>query len=130
MDIKNYEDLQVAILELEDKEKRQKHQMVANFNAFKESMTPMNLLKSTFTKVKETPGITGSVLKAGVGLGVGFLSKKLLLGKSPGFLRKMIGSAVQMGITGLVAKKTDTIKSTGTQILKNVFRSRRSNGIK
>jgi len=125
MDIKNSTDLKAAILALESKERRQKQELVVNFKDFKESLTPINLLKSTFNKVKESPGITGSIVKASVGLGVGMLSKKLLLGKSPGFFRKIIGSAIQMGVTGLVAKKSDDIKTGGNQLLKTLFRPRK-----
>jgi len=126
MEIKNSEDLKVAIRELEAKELRQKQQLTADFHAYKETLKPMNLLKSTFNKVKETPGITGTILKATVGLGVGILSKKLFLGKSPGILRKVVGSAVQMGLAGLVAKKTDAIKQNSGQLLKRIFSKRMS----
>ncbi|MCW3090364.1 MAG: hypothetical protein JWP81_1433 [Ferruginibacter sp.] len=122
MDIKNSADLSAAILELEQRKEREKQQLVQNFHGFKESMTPRNLLKSTFTKVKETPGIKGSILKAALGLGVGLLSKKLIFGKAPGLVRKVVGSAIEMGLAGLVAKKSDTIKSTGSKLLKTLFR--------
>jgi len=128
MEIKNSEDLRAAILELEDRKQREKQQLVENFHAFKESLTPINLLKSTFKKVKETPGITSTVLKATVGLGVGLLSKRLLLGKSPGILKKIVGSAIEMGVARFVTKKSDTIKSTGNNFLKNFFRSKNKNG--
>lgn len=121
MDIKNSEDLKAAILELEDRKEREKQRLTQNFHELTESLKPINLIKSTYHRVKETPGITGTVLKAGVGLGVGLLSKRLLLGNSPGFLRKIIGSAIQMGVTGMVAKRSDIIKSTGGQFLKKLF---------
>ena len=124
MEIKNSEDLKAAILELEDKQRRQKLQLTEELHTFTESLKPINLLKSTYHKVKETPGIAGTVLKATMGVGVGLLSKKILLGNSPGFLRKIIGSAIQMGVAGLVAKKSDTIKYGGNQLFKNIFRAK------
>ena len=75
MEIKNSEDLKAAILKLEDRKQRQKQELVENFHAFKESMTPVNLIKSTISRVKDSPGITGTILKASVGLGVGLISK-------------------------------------------------------
>jgi len=125
MEIKNSEDLKIAIRELEEKELRQKQQLKADFHAYKETLTPMNLLKSTFNKVKETPGITSSVLKATLGLGAGLLSKKLFLGKSPGIFRRVVGSAVQMGLAGLVAKKSDAIKQNSGNLLKKIFGSKK-----
>jgi len=126
MEIKNSEDLKIAIRELEEKELRQKQQLKADFHAYKETLRPINLLKSTIHKVKETPGITSTVLKATLGLGAGILSKKLFLGKSPGIFRKVIGSAVQMGLAGLVAKKTDAIKQNSGQLLKKIFSKKMS----
>jgi hypothetical protein len=129
MEIKNSEDLKAAILELEDRQQREKARLVQNFHNFKESLTPVNLLKSTFSKVKDTPGIGGTVLKASLGLGVGLLSRKILMGKSRGIVKRILGSALQMGVARLVTKKTDTIKSGGRRLLKNIFSSKRNNGI-
>ncbi|MEP7108511.1 MAG: hypothetical protein ABI760_11025 [Ferruginibacter sp.] len=125
MEIKNSADLRAAILDLEDKSKREKQQLIEDFHVFKESLAPINLIKSTIKKVKETPGITGIVLKTSLGLGVGLLSKRLLVGKSAGILKRIIGSAIEMGVAGLVAKKTDNIKETGFQLFKNFFRSKK-----
>ncbi|MEO6547516.1 MAG: hypothetical protein ABIN94_05935 [Ferruginibacter sp.] len=120
--IKNAAELKAAIQELERKEAREKEQLVQNFHGFTNSIKPMNLLKSTFVKVKESPGITGKLLKAGLGLGVGLLSKKLVFGKAPGIVRKVVGSAVEMGLASLVARNTDTIKSTGARLIRSMMK--------
>ena len=106
MEIKNSEDLKAAIRELEDKKHRQKQELVQNFHTFKESLTPINLLKSTFNRIKETPGITNTVLKASVGLGVGLLSKRLF---KPAKLTPLIG----MWAT--------TLKRTNMKIVTKIF---------
>ena len=129
MEINNSADLRAAILELEDRKQREKQQLVENFHELTESLKPMNLIKSTFNKVKETPGDTGNILKATIGLGVGLLSKRLLIGKSAGLLKKILGSAVEMGVAGLVANKSDAIKSSGNRFLQNIFRSKNKNGM-
>jgi len=124
MQIKSSADLSAAIAELEAREAMEKQQLVQHFHAFTHSLTPLNLLKSTFAKVKESPGITGTLVKAGLGIGVGLLSKKLVYGSAPGIVRKVVGSAIEMSLAGLVAKKTDTIKSTGAKLIRNLFRSK------
>lgn len=128
MEIRNSEDLKAAILDLEDRRQREKLQLVDNFHAFKESLTPINLIKSTINKVKDSPGITGTVLKASLGLGVGLLSRRLLLGRATGILKKILGSAIEMGVARLVTRKSDTIKSTGSQFFRNIFRSMKKVG--
>ncbi len=124
MEINNAADLRAAILELEDRKLRDKQQLVENFHAFTESLSPVNLIKSTFNKVKETPGISGTVLKAAVGLGVGILSKRLLIGKSGGLVKRMLGSALEMGVMGVVAKNTGTLQSKGVRLIKSLFGSK------
>ena len=124
MEIKNSADLRAAILELEDRKQREKQQLVENFHTFTESLSPINLIKSTFNKVKETPGISGNILKAAVGLGVGILSKRLLIGKSGGLVKRMLGSALEMGVMGVVAKNTDTLQYKAVRLFKNLFGSK------
>jgi len=121
MEIKNSADLKAAIVELEHRKLREKQELVNDFHAITESLKPMNLIKSTFQRVRETPGIGGNILKATVGLGVGFLSKKLLLTKSTGIVKTLLGSALKMGVAGIVAKNTGNIKSSGTKFFKNLF---------
>jgi hypothetical protein len=47
-------------------------------------------------------------------LGAGFFSKKLLVGKSAGMLKKTLGIALQYGIAALVAKKKDKEEKSGS----------------
>ena len=126
MEIKNSADLKAAILELEDKRDREKKQLVKNLNELNESLKPINLIKSTIQKVKEGPGVGPTLVKATVGVGMTMLSKKFLFGKSPGIFRKIIGSAIQMGLAGLVAQKTPTLNAPGKSLLSKIFRSKNS----
>lgn len=130
MEIKNSADLKAAIAELEHRKLKEKQELVSDFHELTESLKPINLIKSTYHNVKESPGITGNLLRAGVGLGVGMLSKKFLLGKSTGIIKNLLGSAIKMGVAGLVAKNTSNVKLTGTRFFKNLFGSKKhSNGV-
>lgn len=131
MEIKNSADLKAAIVELENRKVNEKQALVNDFHAITESLKPLNLLKSTFHKVKESQGISGNILKAAVGLGVGLLSKKILISKSTGVVKTLLGSAIKMGVAGLVAKNTDNIKTSGTRFFKNIFSSKKHyNGVR
>ena len=126
MEIKNSVDLKAAILELEDRRDREKLQLVKSLNELAESLKPINLIKSAIQKVKDGPGVGPTLVKATVGVGMTMLSKKLLLGKSPGIFRKIIGSVVQMGLAGLVARNTPSLKPPGKSLLSKIFRSKNS----
>lgn len=125
MEIKNSADLQEAIVQLEAKNLREKLQLKENFHELTESLKPINLIKSTFNKVKESPGITGNILKATVGLGIGLLSKRLLIGKSTNIAKTFLGSVIKMGVAGLVAKNSDNIKASGSRFIKNIFNAKK-----
>ena len=131
MEIKNSADLKAAIVELENRKVNEKQALVNDFHAITESLKPLNLLKSTFHKVKESQGISGNILKAAVGLGVGLLSKKILISKSTSVVKTLLGSDIKMGVAGLVDKNTDNIKTSGTRFFKNICSSKKHyNGVR
>lgn len=123
MEIKNSADLRAAIIELENKRQEQKRQLAISYHSVTESLKPMNLIKSTFKTVKDSPGLTGSLLNAGIGLGIGLLSKKMLIGKSAGLLKRVLGPAIQMGVAGLVTKNTGNLKTVGKRLLQTFLHS-------
>jgi hypothetical protein len=45
------------------------------------------------------------LLKTGIGLASGFLTRKLMVGPKAGLLKKLFASAVQAGVSGFVIKK-------------------------
>jgi len=126
MNIKNSADLRAAIQELEIRKQLEKKQLAESFEVLKESLKPINLLKSTFNSVREAPGLGGMVVNTTLGMGAGLLSKRLMVGKSAGLLKKLFGSAVELGVAGLVANNSGTIKSAANQLFKNIFRSKKS----
>ena len=125
MNIKNSADLKEAIQDLKNRKQLEKKQLVESFEGFKESLKPINLLKSTFNSVKETPGLGGLVVNTTLGMGVGLLSKRLMVGKSAGLLKKLFGSAVELGVAGLVANNSGTLKSAANRLFKNIFQPKK-----
>jgi len=124
MKIKNATDLRAAILELENRKQQDQQKVIETFQSLKKSITPLNLVKSMFTEIKESPGLTGNILNATMGLGVGLLTKKLFIGKSTGLIKKVLGMAVEIGAAGLFANKAETLKSVGSKLIKNIFPSK------
>ena len=130
MDIKNALDLQEAIKKLEDKSMVQKNDLIDQFHATYESFKPINLLKSSLNKVVHSPGTVDNVINATIGLGAGVISKRLLIGKSAGILKKLFGMAFEFGVAGLVSKNSDSIKSGGINLLSKIFKSKKSSPVR
>lgn len=50
-------------------------------------------------------GFKNDVLKTGIGLATGFLTRKLFLGANAGILKRLLGTALQAAVSGYVIKK-------------------------
>ncbi|HEY2649629.1 MAG TPA: hypothetical protein VGI38_10560 [Puia sp.] len=122
--ITNCEELSEAIAELELKAAAQKRDIQETFRAVSENLKPLNLVKNGFRSVfsgehKE------DLVNALLGLGSGFLSRKLILGKTNGFVGKTIGKAIQWGMAGLVSNNAEKIKEKAGGIIDRLFKKRR-----
>ena len=124
MEINNATDLKMAIERLENQNLVQKNVITEQFHNTLESLKPMNLLKSSFNKVTKTPGLVENIMNAMVGLGAGFLSKKMLIGNSTGILKRLLGNALEFGVAGLITKNSGSIKSTGLGLFNKIFHSK------
>src|SRR5450759_3449830 len=85
-----------------------------------ESFKPVNLLKSTLKDITSSPFLIDNILGTAMGLATGSLSKKIFIGASGNMFRKLIGSILQVGITNVVARHPDTIKSFGQFIFQHI----------
>ena len=87
-----------------------------------DSLKPANLLRSTFHEVVSSPHLVDDLLGTAVGLATGFVSKKVvMIGASGNIIRKLIGSALQLGITTVVSQHPETIKSIGHFIFQRIL---------
>ena len=126
MEINTSADLKVAIKRLEQQSELQKEIVVEQFHKTYESLKPINLLKSSLNKVVRAPGVVENIINATLGLGAGVFSKKLLIGKSTGILKKLLGAAVEFGVAGLISKNSGSLKSGGINLLSKIFKSNKA----
>lgn len=106
-------DLKNAIQLLEVDQAHEEQLFKEQFLLIVESIKPINLLKSTFHDVASTPHLMNNLLGTTMGMGTGYLSKKIIVGGSSNIIRKVFGSILQFGITRIVAHHPETIKSIG-----------------
>lgn len=99
------EGLDIRIKELELRYEEQMADLRSAAAALMDSMSPMHLLKNTLKDVVNTPGLKGNLIDTAVGMGAGFLGKKLFVNKSGGLFKKMTGSALQFLLTSFVSRK-------------------------
>lgn len=119
------EDLEVAIKRLERKKNLMEDDLKDHFHLLLEDLKPANILKNTLHEVQESTPLKHNLLKIAVGLGAGYFSRKLVVGKSAGLVKKALGTALQFGITQFVAKKSQTTEENNpepTSKKKNLLR--------
>ncbi len=124
MNILNAEDLDLAIIGLERQKIVQHHELMKKYRETAESLHPGNLAKEAFEKIIHSTDARSGILKTITGLGVGILTKKLLLGHSGSFLQKVLGSAVKLGVAKTAISNTDKIKAYAMSIYHNVFQKK------
>jgi hypothetical protein len=121
--INNISELDTAIKRLERKKLLLEENLKDDFHTLLQSLKPTNILKNTIHEVQESPELKHNLLKVVLGLGAGYFSRKLIVGKSAGIVKKALGAALQYGITSFVAKKNGKEEESGLYSKKkNLFK--------
>jgi len=120
--IANTADLDLAIKRLERKKALMEEDLKDHVHVILESLRPTNILKNTIHEVQESTEIKHNLFKVALGLGAGYFSRKLVIGKSAGLVKKALGTALQYGITNFVAKKNDKDAGSYRPGKKNLFK--------
>lgn len=96
-------------------------QLKEEFRETVEALKPMNLIKGAFKKATSSPDMKTDVLNAAIGLTTGFVTKKLMMGRSTNPIKKILGIILEMTIANKVAKNADVIKATGNVLINKFF---------
>ena len=122
--IQSTTDLKAAIKRLERKRIIMEEDLQEKFHEILDGLKPANILKTTLQEVRESVPLKHNLLKVALGLGAGYFSRKLVVGKSAGLVKKALGTALQFGVTHLVAKKEDDFEESSSfkKKAKNIFR--------
>jgi hypothetical protein len=123
--VTNAEDLTLAISELELKVEEQRKDIQETFKRVSDNLKPLNLIKNGVRSVF-TEEHRGDLINALFGLGTGMLSRKLLLGRTKGFLGKSMGKVVEWGIAGLVTNNAEKVKEKAGWWIDKIFKKKHS----
>jgi hypothetical protein len=104
----NYFDIEERIKQLTVKNDLDKHQMLLAFNDALHELEPFNLLKNSVSDLFSSPGLGSTVLNTGLGLAVGYGSKKLAIGNSQNPFKLFLGYLIEVGMTSLVSKSVES----------------------
>lgn len=119
--ITNTTELNQAILLLEAKQTLEGCILKEQFKITYESLKPINLIKSTISELAASPDFKNDLLNTTLSLAVGYLSKKLAIGSTNNPFKQILGTILQMGVTNVVSKNADGIKSTVLNLIHTLF---------
>ena len=120
-------DLNFAIYQLELKQAEEGQLLKENFFMAYESIKPANLFRNTMSDVASSPYLIDNIIGTAIGLGTGYLSRKIMVGGSGNIFKRFFGSVMQFGITNIVAQHPNTIKSIGEFLFKHVIHKKELN---
>ncbi len=110
-------DLRNAILELESKQAEEAKLLKEQFHEAYSSMQPINILKNTLKRAVRSEDIKDKIVNTSVGLTTGFVLKQLFKGVTRTPVGRIFGNLLMLGVTNLVAKNPEVIKSVGSKLL-------------
>lgn len=115
----------ILLLEAEqaNKEKQLKEQFFITYESFK----PAKLLGSTLKEMVSSPYMIDNIIDTSISLATGYIAKKFVVGASGNIIRRLLGTVLQYGVTNLVAKNAESIKSLGQLAFKQFFRKKETN---
>lgn len=125
--ITNKAQLKNAILLLEAERAVNGQILKEQFYLTYESFKPINIIKSTLKDITSSPYLVDNILGTTMGLATGYISKKIIVGSSGNMIRKLLGALLQFGVTTIVAKNPDTIKSIGQFIFQHFLHKKEKN---
>lgn len=107
--------LETRIQELEKQYARQMTELKASGADIGDSLSPSRMLKSALKEVSQSPDLRKTAINTAIGIGAGFLGKKLYIGNSKSMFKKVAGSAVQFLIANFVRKKIPDMHKNGLE---------------
>ena len=119
--ITNTTELNQAILLLEAKQTLEGCILKEQFKITYESLKPINLIKSTISELAASPDFKNDLLNTTLSLAAGYLSKKVAIGSTNNPFKQILGTILQMGVTNVVSKNADGIKSTVLNLIHALF---------
>jgi hypothetical protein len=122
----SYTRLQESIQLLKEEQFIKRQLLQEQLNISYDSLKPLNLLRVAIRDMSSSPDLGNNVLGSVLGLGSGFLSRKLFVGTSGNLIRKLIGSFIQIGVTNLVAKHPDAIRNFGNYMIEHYISKKKT----
>jgi|SRR6185436_14852804 len=115
------------ILHLEARQAEEAIKVEEQFYVVYENLKPVNVIKGALKNAFASGTVKHTIIDTSIAIAAGFLSRKLFVNVSHNPLRKILGTALQFGITKAVAGNAEPLKGLAKRFIGgmiHLFRSR------
>ena len=103
--------LKESIRLLEIRQAEEGRALKEQFRITFESLKPVNLIKSSLNELTSSVEVKNSLFETIVSILTGYLTKKMMVSSNSNPLMKILGAVLQFGVTTLIAKNAETIRT-------------------
>ena len=103
--------LEQMILETKAQQKQDWIAIKDEVAEIKHNLRPLNLIRNTVEEINEAVGVKSHLAQSAISIGIGYLAKRLVVGKSDSAFKSIFGSVIQLIITNLVSKPHESESS-------------------
>jgi hypothetical protein len=90
-----------------------------------QGFNPLNLIKSTFEEITQTPDLKNNIINDVIGLFTGYLTKKIVVGASRNPIKNIAGFVLQYAVADIVSKHSEEIKFAGERLIHGIISLRK-----
>lgn len=119
-EIKNLGDLIKTIESIEIEREENLVDLKEHFRTSYKKVNIENILSESIKNIVSKPLVTDNIINTALSFIGGYLSKKIIIGKSNNIFKNILGSVVQYGFTSFVYQKPEII-NTIRQVIENLF---------
>jgi len=119
-EIKNLGDLIRTIESIEIEREENLVDLKEHFRTSYKKVNIENILSESIKNIVSKPLVTDNIINTALSFIGGYLSKKIIIGKSNNIFKNILGSVVQYGFTSFVYQKPEII-NTIRQVIENLF---------
>lgn len=120
------ESLKEMIAELEERQAKEGVLLKEQLDVTINNLRPANILQSIVKEFHVSKNLLDEIVNTAISITSGFVSKKIVVGRSKNQFLKLLGLAVQFGITTVISKKFHVLKEKVNQLIER-FLSEKEN---
>src|SRR5687767_11246877 len=124
------DNLNASISLLEQKRQREFLDLKQQLRETGESLKPANLIKSAVRDIATSSQFKSILIKAAIGLAVGYVAKQLITHQQQNNKKQILGNALQYGVSFLAAKRNNFLKAAGVYVANSLIESFREHRLR